>query len=163
MGGGFCRGVEKYECVLVPVAHSRTPGAPSSDDGLDPRLLPLPLLMAPLSLMLLPRLNLKPDDIEGCHYCIDLWNGCFDCDVDARLFYHSCVCWGSRPSGLLWLGSAGHQSKLVSAATTNNPSNASPINLPFKPLLASLNTHPALLTTQVIYPAKYLLLNISLT
>ena len=49
MGGGFCRGVEKYECVLVPVAHSRTPGAPSSDDGLDPRLLPLPLLMTPLS------------------------------------------------------------------------------------------------------------------
>ena len=42
--------------------------------------------MAPLSLMLLPRLNLKPDDIEGCHYCIDLWNGCFDCDADARLF-----------------------------------------------------------------------------
>ena len=49
MGGGFCGGVEKYECVLVPVAHSRTPGAPSSDDGLDPRLLPLPLLMTPLS------------------------------------------------------------------------------------------------------------------
>ena len=122
MGGGFCRGVEKYECVLVPVAHSRTPGAPSSDDGLDPRLLPFPLLMAPLSLMLLPRLNLKPDDIEGCHYCIDLWNGCFDCDVDARLFYHSCVCWGSRPSAACcgWAGLATSQNLLAQQQQTTH-------------------------------------------
>ena len=51
-GWWFGEGVGKYEWVLVPVVHSRTPGAPSSDDGLDPRerLFPLPLLlMTPLS------------------------------------------------------------------------------------------------------------------
>ena len=59
MGGGFCGGVEKYECVLVPVAHSRNPGAPSSADGLDPRLLlPLPLLIAPPSTA--PLVNASP-------------------------------------------------------------------------------------------------------